>query len=209
MWTDLLHELNEVSLVELGHLRGYPSLEVRLGVFTQRHPNHPMAALANAIIAGKSRWLGMPPATDHQIQEAEQRLGIELPSSYKAFLGVANGFFMPGAIVNTLLPVELITHFGEDHADQAALWRDALDDKTGEMADDVWSRLEGTIQLSGPPHHHPEFILLDPHVKNAEGESEIVELGHEMPEYANSFHEVMAQAITTARYVITLYSKNS
>ena len=209
MWTDLLHELNEVSLVELGHLRGYPSVEARLGAFTQRHPDHPMAALANAIIAGKSRWLGMPPATDHQIQEAEQRLGIELPSSYKAFLGVANGFFMPGAIVNTLLPVELITHFGEDHADQAALWRDALDDKTGEMADDVWSRLEGTIQLSGPPHHHPEFILLDPHVKNAEGESEIVELGHEMPEYANSFHEVMAQAITTARYVITLYSKNS
>ncbi len=208
MWTDLLHELNEVSLAELVHLHGYPSLEIRLGAFTQRHPDHPMAALANAIIAGEARWLGMPPATDHQIQEAEQRLGIELPSSYKAFLGVANGFFMPGAIVNTLLPVELITHFGEDHADQAALWRDALDDQTGEMADDVWSRLEGTIQLSGPPHHHPEFILLDPHVRNAEGESEIVELGHEMPEYANSFHEVMAQAITTARYVITLYSKN-
>ncbi|WP_181393883.1 SMI1/KNR4 family protein [Stenotrophomonas sp. HMWF003] len=209
MWIDLLHELNEVSLAELVHLHGYPSLEVRLGAFTQRHPDHPMAALAKAIIAGEARWLGMPPATDRQIHEAQQRLGIELPSSYRAFLRVANGFFMPGAIVNTLLPVELITHFGEDHAHQAALWRDALDDQTGEMADDVWSRLEGTIQLSGPPHHQPEFILLDPHVRNAEGELEIVELGHEMPEYANSFHEVMERAIYTARYVITLCSKNS
>ncbi len=209
MWTELLHELNEVCLAELDVLHGYPSLEVRMGPFIRMHPHHPMATLAASIIAGEARWLGMPPATEEQIQEAEQRLGLALPSSYKSFLRVANGFFVPGAIINTLLPVDLITHFGEHHSDQAALWREVLDDQTGEMADDVWSRLEGTIQLSGPPHHQPEFILLDPHVKNAEGELEIVELGHEMPEYANSFHEVMERAIYIARYVITLYSKNS
>ncbi len=60
MWIDLLHELNEVSLAEIVHLHRYPSLEVKLGAFTQRHPDHPMAALANAIIAGEARWLGMP-----------------------------------------------------------------------------------------------------------------------------------------------------
>jgi cell wall assembly regulator SMI1 len=39
-----------------------------------------------------SLWLGRPPASDSQISQAEERLGIALPPSYRTFLRVSNGW---------------------------------------------------------------------------------------------------------------------
>ena len=38
-----------------------------------------------------SAWLGFPPATDDELADAERRLKIPLPPSYRAFLKVSNG----------------------------------------------------------------------------------------------------------------------
>lgn len=45
----------------------------------------------------ESGWLGFPGATEEQIVTAETRLGIVLPSSYRTFLKVTNGWpALPG-----------------------------------------------------------------------------------------------------------------
>ena len=43
----------------------------------------------------KSTWLGNAPASDDEIKNAEERLGVELPKDYKDFLKITNGFFTP------------------------------------------------------------------------------------------------------------------
>jgi cell wall assembly regulator SMI1 len=40
----------------------------------------------------QSIWIGNPPATKVEINEAETRLGIKLPNEYKEFLQIANGY---------------------------------------------------------------------------------------------------------------------
>ena len=45
----------------------------------------------------ETRWLGFPGATEEQILEAEKRLGIEFPPSYREFLKVTNGWRQPDA----------------------------------------------------------------------------------------------------------------
>lgn len=37
-------------------------------------------------------WLGQAGATEEQLAAAEERLGVQLPPSYRAFLGASNGF---------------------------------------------------------------------------------------------------------------------
>jgi hypothetical protein len=38
------------------------------------------------------RWLGYPPASETAIAEAEARLGVKLPPSYREFLSITNGW---------------------------------------------------------------------------------------------------------------------
>lgn len=50
--------------------------------------------IAETVREGKAPagWLGEPGATDAEITVAEQRLGMRLPPSYRAFLKQTNGF---------------------------------------------------------------------------------------------------------------------
>lgn len=47
--------------------------------------------------AVEARWLGLPGATEEQVKEAEERLGIAFPPSYRTFLKVSNGWRQPEA----------------------------------------------------------------------------------------------------------------
>lgn len=40
----------------------------------------------------EAQWLGHSPASEEQIQEAESRLGVRLPNSYREFLKISNGW---------------------------------------------------------------------------------------------------------------------
>jgi len=56
----------------------------------------------------EKRWLGEPPATEEQIVAAEERLGIRLPPSYRAFLKVSNGWHYPTYAITRLASVQEI-----------------------------------------------------------------------------------------------------
>jgi SMI1 / KNR4 family (SUKH-1) len=76
--------------------------------------------------ARQAEWLGFPPAVEAQILEVENRLGITLPPSYRAFLKVANGWQYPSSFVERLLSVEeLDWHFAR-HPEQVRAWIKAM-----------------------------------------------------------------------------------
>ncbi len=68
-----------------------------------------IADLPQEVIA--SRWLGYPGATEEQIQQAERRLGIALPPSYREFLKVSNGWRLTSPFIEKLWPVEEIERY--------------------------------------------------------------------------------------------------
>lgn len=47
----------------------------------------------------ENNWLGTIPATEKQISEAENKLGIKLPQDYIEFLKITNGFSTPNDCV--------------------------------------------------------------------------------------------------------------
>lgn len=58
-----------------------------------------------------ARWLGNTPATLDDILANEERLGVRLPLSYRAFLRIANGWVYPGGDMNfpsTLRSIERV-----------------------------------------------------------------------------------------------------
>lgn len=53
-----------------------------------------------------SKWLGYPGASDEQLKQAELRLGIQLPPSYREFLQISNGWRQPYHFVMRLWSAE-------------------------------------------------------------------------------------------------------
>lgn len=204
-WRRLLTDLNQACLTSIPYIVANPPPELGMQQFVDRHSNSAMAPIS--AMAGHATWLGMPPATQVQITSAEQRLGVTLPSTYTAFLRVSNGFLMPGQSTSSILPVELIAHLGDDHADVARFYRETLDTWPAEVDDYVQNRLEGTIQLSGPPNHRPEFVLLDPQEKSPKGEVEVVKLVHEGAEYIDGFEQFMELQLFSVNYGLRLYQE--
>ena len=56
----------------------------------------------------ENKWLGNKPASENEIKLAEKRLGIELPTDFKMFLSITNGFSAPNDIEPTFEPVDKI-----------------------------------------------------------------------------------------------------
>jgi hypothetical protein len=63
----------------------------------------------------RSGWLGYPPAPEAQLRAAERRLRAPLPPSYRAFLGVTNGWRATGFFVHRLFPVEELDWYRARH----------------------------------------------------------------------------------------------
>jgi HEAT repeat protein/cell wall assembly regulator SMI1 len=83
----------------------------------------------HASAVNASDWPGSPGATIDQIIQTEQRLGIQLPPSYRAFLETSNGWTQASRSVPVLLPVEKIQWFRKHHRDwiQAYQYSEPLD----------------------------------------------------------------------------------
>ena len=56
----------------------------------------------------KKKWLGTKPASQYEIKLAEKRLGIELPTDYRWFLSITNGFSAPNDIEPTFESLDKI-----------------------------------------------------------------------------------------------------
>jgi len=68
----------------------------------------------------QSGWLGHSGATEEQITEAENRLGMTLPQSYREFLKVTNGWYLTTPFVYKLWSTDEIEWFAVRRQD----WKD-------------------------------------------------------------------------------------
>jgi hypothetical protein len=64
---------------------------------------------------GAVGWPGLPGASEEQIKKAEQRLGVQLPPSYRSFLQATNGWNQGTRSVPILRPIESVQPFRKVH----------------------------------------------------------------------------------------------
>lgn len=58
----------------------------------------------------ENAWLGHKPAPESEIKLAEERLGIKLPTDYKQFISLTNGFSAPNDIEPTFESIDKIDY---------------------------------------------------------------------------------------------------
>jgi SMI1 / KNR4 family (SUKH-1) len=91
----------------------------------------------------KSNWLGYAPATDAAIEATEKRLNCSLPTDYKDFLRISNGFAQTNnAVHSSFLPVEKIDYLLNLDDDLIEIWED-----TGNV--DIGKILRTSILIGG------------------------------------------------------------
>jgi len=69
----------------------------------------------------QSRWLGYAPASDEQIRQAERRLGLSLPHSYRSFLRVTNGWRATGYSISRVRPIQEVDWFRVENSGWAEI----------------------------------------------------------------------------------------
>ena len=142
-------------------------LQLADNAIAERVPSHKAAA----------NWLGEPGASEAEITLAEQRLGVQLPPGYRAFLALSNGFDYICPFIYRLYSAAEIDWFRVRNQD----WIDAYqfdDDVSPEEhlanpEDSVRFRsayLSRCLQIS--EEGDSAVVLLNPEVVNDEGEWE-------------------------------------
>ena len=74
-------------------------------------------------------WLGFPPATDDEIADLENRLGLALPPSYKAFLKVSNGWRMTNCFISCVRPASRVDWFRVENETWVEIFSEQGDDR--------------------------------------------------------------------------------
>jgi cell wall assembly regulator SMI1 len=139
-----------------------------------RDPRIRAETAEDKVVAG---WLGEPGATVDEISSAEQRLGMRLPPSYRAFLALSNGFNDVGPFIYRLYKAPEIEWFRVRNQD----WIDAYqkgedvspEEHLAHPEDSVRFRaayLSSCLQIS--EEGDSAVVLLNPEVVNSEGEWE-------------------------------------
>jgi len=172
MWTELLDAMNRRGLknIELG--KNAPIEDLGLAPFIRKFPHSPLAQLALRVGKEDIPWLGQEGASSQQIEDAEARVGVRFPDSYRQFLLASNGFLIPGSFCCVLLPVDLVRRFGDDNPDIVALWEALLEENSSLAAEDDFScRIGNTIQVSEGSFDYDLFALLDTASTSPEGEA--------------------------------------
>lgn len=70
----------------------------------------------------ESGWLGAPGASEETIRALEERLGRQLPPSYRAFLATSNGFRGGGTSISRIRPTEEVRPFIEEEREWVEIW---------------------------------------------------------------------------------------
>jgi hypothetical protein len=158
------------------------------------------SSLAAAVQAG---WQGYPGATEEQLTQTEQRLGMILPPSYRAFLATSNGWRCPSAMIPRLWAAEEIERLAVSDPDVIEAWPpdygpvgDADYFVYGDQQDPVNFRpeyLKRALQISEREIAGTAVYLLVPDVVTPEGEWEAWMLAHWLPgaKRYRSFRELM------------------
>ncbi|MGW0485272.1 SMI1/KNR4 family protein [Nonomuraea sp. NPDC003214] len=145
--------------------------------FPARHPataatDHPAASPLGTIY---------PPATEAEVREIEKRLGVELPPSYRQFLLFANGWGSQDDC--RLLRIEEVGRLSDVDPSIAESWSEPKPENSWSVPDELYF-VYGPEQDS--IHYRAEYVpdtflagywddgvvLLNPHIRTAEGEWE-------------------------------------
>ncbi len=140
----------------------------------------------------EAQWLGHPPASEEQIQEAESRLGVRLPNSYREFLKISNGwsvFHGEDTLDFHLLPVEQIDWLANLSPGAGESWEtgDDVSDEDyfvyGAEQDCIYFRAEylrTCLQISDY-YYDTAVVLLNPEISLVENEWEAWCLDSKLP----------------------------
>jgi cell wall assembly regulator SMI1 len=105
----------------------------------------------------KSKWLGYAPATDAAIEATEKRLNCSLPTDYKDFLRITNGFAQTNnAVHSSFLPIEKIDYLLNLDDDLIEIWEDTGNVEVGKI-------LRTSILIGGL--NESQHVLLIPQKK--------------------------------------------
>jgi hypothetical protein len=152
-----------------------------------------------------SGWLGYPPATEEQIGTLEQRIGIQLPPSYRQFLKISNGFRQPGVLVPRLFSIPDVEWYHVRNQDVIDDWHDVVqstindifeeqpnDDEIAEEGLWEWF-LPYTLEISAQETNGTACYLLNANRVNEDGEWQAFLFAHWIPGVAAypSFWELM------------------
>ncbi|MYV52258.1 SMI1/KNR4 family protein [Streptomyces sp. SID3212] len=114
----------------------------------------------------RARWLGFAPADGERIAALEERLGVELPPSYRSFLAVTDGWRPAGTAVGSLGTVDGVHWY--KGAELQESYESALDEESSDdevVRAGMWGR---ALQLSVVSD--ATDLLLDPGDVDADGE---------------------------------------
>lgn len=107
----------------------------------------------------KNNWIGNPPATKKEIEETELRLGIELPTDYKEFLLIANGYpTYNDAVEPSFEKVSQIDYLKNFDAEMIEIW-------SQKELEDIGKELSKSIIIAGKAEEQ-WFLLIPPTDKN-------------------------------------------
>jgi hypothetical protein len=115
--------------------------------------------------AARTKWAGFAPASDPAIEQAEARLGLRLPESYRQFLKISNGWWLLGtAGPLRIWPVEEIRPMAEVEPETVKIWSELPHDSEADpgVADLPNSHLGSAIQIS---EDNDGRYLLNPLIK--------------------------------------------
>ena len=106
----------------------------------------------------QSGWLGYQGATEEEIRQVEEKLGITLPQDYRAFLAVTNGFMSTSLTDPALLPVAEIDYL-QNVLD--SFFFDIISDSHIELEDDETFRenLSNAILISKFPDDQLVWLM--------------------------------------------------
>ncbi|MEU1012523.1 SMI1/KNR4 family protein [Streptomyces sp. NPDC005890] len=139
----------------------------------------------------RTRWLGLPAASEEQILALEERLGHRLPPSYRAFLAVSDGWRHAGGFVWLLAGTGQV-RWHQDAAGLAEYFPGDLDDDPtpeDELLAGMWQRALQLDVESDAVH-----VLMDPGDVDADGEWAVYSYASwraSPPERYGSFHAFM------------------
>jgi hypothetical protein len=106
----------------------------------------------------EAKWLGFEPATSEAIHKLEKRLGIELPSDYKAFMQLTNGFLFATGVDPSFCAVEKVAYLKKTDPYLIEVW-------SAPGTADIGEKLKTAIQVGGFDEEQ-YFYLIPPSKEN-------------------------------------------
>lgn len=106
----------------------------------------------------ENNWLGTNPASESEIKLTQDRLGIELPTDYKKFISITNGFSAPNDIEPTFESINKIDYL--KNIDNFIIEAYSIDG-----IEDIGKQLEKSILIGGI-NQEQYFLLIPPDLTN-------------------------------------------